>query len=209
MEKLSGTGLEDGVDLDAAARAIEAFLTALGHPPDSDAELRETGKLVARAFHRELLSGYRDDAAAILRDTLAADGCEDMVVVRNIAVTCICPHHLLPATGNLHIGYLPAGRIVGLGALARLAHCYARRLILQESLCKQIAEALVQELGARGAACIAELTPTCMTVRGERATHAQAVTVATAGLLQSDAELRREFFALARQPGTLVAGEGP
>src|SRR5262249_3148446 len=144
VEKLSGTGLEDGVDLVAAARAIEAFLTALGHPPDSDAELHETGKLVAHAFHHELLSGYRVDPAARVRDPLPADGCEDLIVVRDIAITCICPHHLLPATGNLHIGYLPNGRIVGLGALARLAHCYSRRLILQESMCKQIAEALVQ-----------------------------------------------------------------
>jgi GTP cyclohydrolase I len=196
------------VDLVAAARAIEAFLTALGHPPSSDPQLHETGQLVAAAFHHELLSGYRVHAADVLRDTLAADGGGDMVLVRDIAVTCICPHHLLPATGRLHIGYLPQQRIVGLGALTRLAHAFSRRLILQEALCSEIAEALVRELGARGAGCIAELSPTCMTARGDRASHAQAVTVATAGLLQTDAELRREFFALARRPGTVGGGEG-
>jgi GTP cyclohydrolase I len=196
-EGAPGLEISAPVDLAAAARAIEAFLTALGHPPSSDPQLGETGQLVAAAFHHELLSGYRVHAADVLRDTLAADGGGD-----------ICPHHLLPATGRLHIGYVPDRRIVGFGALTRLAHAYARRLILQETLCSEIAEALVREVGARGAACIAELSPTCMTARGDRATHSQAVTVATAGLLQSDAELRREFFALARQPGTVSGGEG-
>jgi GTP cyclohydrolase I len=183
------------VDLEAAARAIEAFLTALGHPPASDPELRNTGELVAKAFHEELLAGYDSDPAVILRETLTASG-GDLVLVRDIAITCVCPHHLLPASGVVHIGYVPGQRIVGLGALARLAHAFSRRLILQETLCEQIAEALVRELGARGAACIARLTPACLTARGERATHASVITTATAGELRSDSGLRAEFFAM-------------
>lgn len=185
------------VDLQAAARAIEAFLTALGHGPDSDPELRNTGMLVARAFHEELLSGHREDPAAILRDTLSATS-EELIVVRDIPVTCMCPHHLLPATGVLHVGYLPGERIVGFGALSRLAHAYARRLILQETLCERVAQALVTHLGARGAGCVADLRPLCLTARGERPSCASVVTAATSGRLRDDAELRREFFALAR-----------
>ena len=185
------------VDLQAAARAIDDFLTALGHPPDSDPELRDTGALVARAFHEELLSGHRADPAQILRETLTATA-TDLIVVRDLPVTCICPHHLLPATGVLHIGYLPDRRIVGFGALSRLAQAYARRLILQETLCERISEALCQHLGARGAGCIAELAPQCLTARGERPAHASVVTAATSGELRHDAALRSEFFALAR-----------
>jgi GTP cyclohydrolase IA len=193
-----GLELHQGVDLEAAARAIESFLTALGHPPASDPQLRDTGKLVARAFHEQLLSGYRSDPAEILRDSVAA-GSGDMVVLRGISVTCICPHHLLPASGVVHLGYLPGQRIVGLGALSRLAQCFSRRLTLQETLCEAIAGALSRELGARGAACIAELHPTCMTARDDSTVHAECVSVASFGLLRSDAELRSEFFALARR----------
>jgi len=190
-------GAAHEVDLQAAARAIEAFLTALGHPPASDPELRDTGMLVARAFHEELLSGHRTDPAEILRDTLTSTA-SDLIVVRDIPVTCICPHHLLPATGVLHIGYLPSQRIVGFGALSRLALAYARRLILQETLCERVAQALVEHLGARGAGCIAELQPLCLTARGDRPAHASVVTAATSGALLEDAGLRRDFFALAR-----------
>jgi GTP cyclohydrolase I len=185
------------VDLDAAAAAIEAFLRAIGHPVDSDAQLRETGRLVAHAFHTELLSGYAMSPAEILRESIAAHG-GDLVVVRGIDVTCICPHHLLPASGVVHVGYLPGERIVGLGALSRLVQCFSRRLILQETLCEQIAHALQTELGARGAACVAELAPACLTARGERPAHARVVTSTTTGSLRDDAQLRREFFAAAR-----------
>ena len=187
------------VDLPAAARAIEAFLTALGHPPDSDPQLRDTGRMVARAFHEEFLCGYAADPAALLADSIASTG-GDLVVVRELSITCMCPHHLVPATGVVHLGYLPSDRIVGFGALERLAQALSRRLILQEALCEQIAEALVHGLGARGAGCIAELQPACLTARGKRPTHAKVVTAALSGALRDDADLRREFYALAQRP---------
>jgi hypothetical protein len=52
-QRNGGPNPERKVDLHAAARAIEAFLTALGHPPESNPELRDTGRLVATAFHEE------------------------------------------------------------------------------------------------------------------------------------------------------------
>ena len=200
MEKLkpaAARGPDASVDLDAAARAIEAFLSALGHAPSGDPQLAQTGRLVATAFHEELLAGYRMDPAEILRDSVAASG-GDLIVVRSLDVTCICPHHLLPASGVLHVGYVPGGRVVGLGALSRLALCFSRRLILQETLCEEVAAALERELGAPAAGCIAELAPACLTARGERPAHARVVTTATTGRLRHDAQLRHEFFAQCR-----------
>jgi GTP cyclohydrolase I len=184
------------VNLDAAAEHIEGFLRAIGHPPSSDPELANTGKQVAKAFHEELLRGYRMQPAQILAETIAAPG-GDLVVVRDLDVTCICPHHLLPASGVVHIGYVPNGKLVGFGALARLAECFARRLTLQETLCEDVAQALVTHLGARGAACVAVLAPACLTARGEQPAHARVTSCATAGVLRDDAALRCEFFALA------------
>jgi GTP cyclohydrolase I len=185
------------VDLAAAARAVDAFLTALGHSPESDPQLAETGRLVAAAFHDELLAGYRTNPADILRDSVAVSG-GDLIVVRAIDVTCICPHHLLPASGVIHIGYVPTTKVVGLGALAALARCFSRRLILQETLCEQIVEALQTELEASGAGCIAELAPACLIARGENQAHARVLTTASSGRLRTDPQLRQEFFACAR-----------
>jgi len=185
------------VDLDAAARAIDAFLTALGHAPEHNPELRNTGRAVAKAFHDELLAGHRFDAQAALASLMPHRG-GDLVVVRDVTVTCVCPHHLLPATGVVHVGYIPGAHIVGFGALARLARGYASRLILQEALCEQISDALIRHVGAHGAGCIAQLAPGCLTVRGPCAFSASVVTSHVSGLLRDDPELRREFYTLAQ-----------
>lgn len=177
-------------DIDAAARAIEAFLTALGHPPGSDPELADTGRRVAEAYATELLSGYAEDPAQILADGTASDA-TGLVVITDVRTTTMCPHHLLAATGVAHVGYLPGPRVVGLGALARLVHCFARRLILQEDLGAKVAEALVTHLGARAAGCVLDLSPTCMTARGEREHSARAISVAYAGA--ADDAFRRSF----------------
>jgi GTP cyclohydrolase I len=196
-------------DLDAAARAIDAFLRALGHAPESDPELAATGRLVATAFHEELLAGYRMNPAEILAQSMPSQS-QAMVVVRGIDVVCICPHHLLPASGVVHVGYLPKDRLVGFGALAKLVRCYAQRLTLQETLCDQVANALVAHLDAAAAGCIAELSPACLTCRGERPAQARVVSFATAGRMQSDATLRAEFVALAMEhtPGVNMEQSG-
>ena len=54
-------------DREGAARAISAFIQALGYDP-SASELRDTPTRVAAAFIDELLSGERLDLAALLRD---------------------------------------------------------------------------------------------------------------------------------------------
>ncbi|MEM9195465.1 MAG: GTP cyclohydrolase I [Myxococcota bacterium] len=167
------------IDLAAAADAIDVFLRSVGAPMD-DPELRGTGARVALAFAEDLLSGYEMDPREILADFTASDS-RGPVILRDIAATTICPHHLMPATGVVHVGYLPGSRVVGFGSLAKLVDCFSRRLALQEDIGQHVVGALVNTLGARAACCVADLDPTCVTARGGRRHGARAVTVATAG----------------------------
>jgi GTP cyclohydrolase IA len=178
-------------DVDRAARAIEEFLRAVGAPVDSDPELAQTGRRVAEAFAEDLLDGYRQDPGAILSESTASDA-SGLVVIAQIATATICPHHLMPATGVVHVAYLPGDRVVGFGALARLVDCYAHRLMLQEDLGRSIARALETHLEARGAAAIVDLAPTCLTARGSRRHGARAITSAYAGEIASSLELQRQ-----------------
>lgn len=179
------------IDLARAARAIDDFLAAVGAPED-DPELKGTGARVAEAFANDLLSGYDLDPKVILSDR-AGSGAPGLVLVTSVATTTICPHHLLPASGVTHVGYWPGDGVVGLGAIARLVDCFSRRLALQEDLGQQIADALVTHLGARAAGAVVDLSPACMTARGERRHGARAVTTAYAGAATSDASLRAEL----------------
>ncbi len=180
-------------DLKAAASAIESFLAAIGAPSD-DPELANTGERVARAYVEELLTGYGEDPAEILAEVTASEG-RDMVTLTDIPTVTMCPHHLMPSAGLAHVAYVPAGNLIGLGALGRLVDCFARRFQLQESLSAQIADALMAHTGARGAACTVDLSPGCVTCRGERRSGVRAVSTAFRGIFEQEHVHRMEFLA--------------
>ena len=184
-------------DLQRAAIAINDFLDALGIDRSADPELERTGERVAEAFANDLLGGYALDPVTILSERMPHTG-SSAVIVTSIQTVIMCPHHLLPASGMVHVGYAPNREVVGLGAIARLVHCFGQRLVLQETLGQQIVDALVTVLGARGAMCVAHLSPTCLTARGERKHGAEVVTVATAGQFQQDATARAEMLSALR-----------
>jgi GTP cyclohydrolase IA len=169
------------VDRQAAARAIEDFLRALGHAPEG--ELEGTGERVADAWADDLLEGESIDAGAVLREgSLAAGpGASGLVVVRDLAVTTMCPHHLLPAMGTGLVAYLPGERLAGIGTIAHVLDALSRRLTLQERIGADLVALLARELGARGALCKLVLTHACLAARGERKAGAVVETIAVAG----------------------------
>jgi GTP cyclohydrolase IA len=174
------------IDRTAAARAIEDFLRALGHEPIG--ELAGTGERVADAWADDLLEGQSIDPAAVLREgsldvTPSGTG---LVIVRDLAVTTVCPHHLLPAFGTATIAYLPRSRVAGLGTLARVIDVVARRLILQEQIGTTVVELVCSELDAEAAVCRLALTHTCLVSRGERKTSSIVETIAFGGSFAHD-----------------------
>jgi GTP cyclohydrolase I len=168
------------MEREAAARAIEAFLRALGRDPERDPELAGTGARVARAWADELLAGYAVDTDAFLAENVLA-GTTGLVVVRDLPVATMCPHHLMPSTGEATVAFAPTDRLVGVGAVARLVDAFARRLALQEHIGEEVAGALERHLRPRWAACRIVLSHACMTARGERTHGARVETVATRG----------------------------
>ncbi len=176
---------------------MERFLDALGLPGDvrASGELRGTPRRVAEAWLDDLVDGYGREPAEILAETLPAAG-RSLVAVTGIDFHSICPHHLLPSRGLAHVGYVPAGRVVGFGQIVKLVDCLAHRLVLEEDLARQVAEALVVHLGARGAACVLEAEQLCMTVRGARRPRSRAHAQAFTGAMARDRTLQRRFLAL-------------
>jgi len=185
------------MDRAAAERAIADFLRALGRDPRLEPELADTPKRVAEAFADELLTGYAIDLGALLREgsppTKASSG---IVVVRDIAVATVCPHHLLSSLGHATVAYRPGQRVLGLGTIARLVDACSRRLALQEQIGEQVVEALVELGGARGAFCQITLRHSCLSARGSRKADATVRTQASAGDLADPACARELDLAL-------------
>lgn len=174
--------------------AVKAFLEAAGLDL-GDVNLRETPERVAEAWAEEFLDGYQKDAASALGETypVPAHGRGELVVVSGLEFHSACPHHLLPYRGIAHLAYVPGDRVVGFGRLSTLVDALAHRLVLQEDLARQIAEALVEHLGAKGAACAIRAEQACLRLRGEEQGHAMTYSESYAGVLATDAELRARF----------------
>jgi GTP cyclohydrolase I len=60
----------------------------------------------------------------------------------------------MPFEGKAHIAYLPDGKVVGLSKLARVVDAYALRPQVQERLTTQLADVIMCELNAQGAAVV-------------------------------------------------------
>jgi len=185
----------DEARIEAAVREI---LLAVGEDPDREG-LVETPARVARAY-RELFSGLSEDPGRHLARQFEheSEG-DDVVMLRDIEFSSMCEHHLQPFLGRAHIAYLPdGGRVTGLSKLARTVDVFARRPQLQERMTAQIADALVEHLGARGVVVVIEGEHLCMRSRGARKSDAVMVTTATRGVFREDAGQRREVLALLR-----------
>ncbi|WP_245736425.1 GTP cyclohydrolase I FolE [Micromonospora pattaloongensis] len=193
--KLTGTPVENAVDLGRIENAVREILIAVGEDPDRDG-LRKTPARVARAY-AELFAGLRVDPAQVLTTTFEANH-EELVLVRDIEVMSLCEHHLLPFRGVAHIGYIPGthGRITGLSKLARLVEVYARRPQVQERLTSQIADLLMERLDPRGVIAVLECEHMCMAMRGIQKAGSKTITSAVRGLFQRDAKSRAEAMTL-------------
>lgn len=182
---------EPGIDVEAAAHAVNDLMLALGMDP-TDPSLTRTPHRVARAYV-ELLSPREFGLTTFPND----EGYDELVVARDIPFTSLCEHHLLPFVGTASVGYLPGARILGLSKLARVVELFARRPQVQERMTKQIANWLDQHLRAQGVGVVIRAEHTCMTLRGVQARGATTVTSALLGTLRDDPRSRAEFLGLA------------
>ena len=177
-----------------AESAVRTLIRWAGDDPDREG-LRETPARVVRAY-ADWFSGYEDDPAAYLRRTFEeVGGYDEIVVLRAIPFASHCEHHMAPIVGQVHVGYLPRRRVVGISKLARLVSAYARRLQVQERLTAQIADTLQEILQPRGVAVMVEATHACMTTRGVHARETVMTTSRLLGAFRENPATRREFFA--------------
>ena len=177
-------------------QAVEAFRTIIRWiGEDSTREgLASTPRRVVKAF-KEYFKGYGQDYKSELGKTFGdIKGYDDMVLQKNISISCHCEHHMAPIIGAAHVAYLPSKRIVGLSKLARTVEVFSKRLQTQERLTMQIADALMKGLDAEGVAVTIDATHQCMTMRGIKKEKATTVTNCFLGKFKTDLSYQSRFL---------------
>lgn len=157
----------------------------------------ETPRRFLRALY-DSTSGYEGDAKLVTVFPTECRGGPDcrisQVIEGPIAFFSLCEHHALPFHGFAHVGYVAHDRIIGISKLTRLVRVFARRFTVQERMGQQIADQLVELLGAHGVAVHLEATHLCTQMRGVREENSRTWTSFWRGTYEEEPELRNEFL---------------
>lgn len=177
-------------------RQVAEIFAAFGMDLDTPGT-RETPRRFLRALF-DATGGYDGDPK--LRTAFPAerptdvDGRHGQIVEGPISFFALCEHHALPFHGVAHLAYVAGEEILGISKLTRLVRLYARRFTVQERLGEQVADTLMEIVGARGVAVRLEAAHLCTQMRGVEEEGSRTVTTFWRGLYEDDETLRREFL---------------
>lgn len=182
----------DNNKIDQIAAHFEEIIKLLGE--DSSREgLAKTPQRAAKALYY-LTSGYRSQPDEVVGDALFEHEGSQIVTVKDIEFYSMCEHHILPFFGNVSIGYIPNGKIVGLSKVARLVNLFARRLQVQERLTAQLCKEVQRIIGAKGVMVVCTAHHLCMKMRGVEKQNSTTTTIDYVGAFADDPALRAEFL---------------
>ncbi|CAL1701361.1 unnamed protein product [Somion occarium] len=197
VSRLNATPEERAAREQKLASAVRTILDCIGEDPDREGLLR-TPERYAQAL-MWMTRGYEERLADIINDAVFAEDHDEMVIVRDIDISSLCEHHLVPFTGKIAIAYIPNKLVLGLSKLARIAETFGRRLQVQERLTKQIALAVQEAIKPRGVAVVMEATHLCMTMRGVQKPGSITVTSCMLGCFRTQQKTREEFLTLIKR----------
>ena len=193
---LASTTAPGGPVRPSREQAMDAVRTLLAWAGDDPARegLVETPRRVVEAFE-EWFSGYEEDPGVLMGRTFEdVEGYDDIVMLRDIEVESHCEHHMAPFLGKAYVAYVPTERVVGISKLARVVEIFARRLQNQETLTRQIAEAITSGLNPKGVAVLIDAEHQCMTTRGVHHRHVSTITTQFCGVFKTDLSLQGRFL---------------
>ena len=185
------------MDKETIAYAVGQILKAIGEDPSSQG-LQRTPERVAEMFE-EVFCGIGKDPADEI-DVFFDLNYDEMIMVRDIPMSSVCEHHLIPFVGKAHVAYIPnaEGQITGLSKLARVVDVASKRPQVQERLTMQVADAIEKKLEPRGVMVVIEAEHLCMTLRGVKKPGAVTVTSAVRGAMRENLATREEAMRLLR-----------
>lgn len=184
-------------------QGVKLILKGLNNAYDMDIDNEnfvDTPSRVAKSF-LEIASGEENTWGQI-REILSKSFPSEykgMVVESGIECFSCCPHHLLPVSYIVNIGYIPKDRCLGLSKLARIVKVLAARLVLQETLTSDITKALML-LEPLGTVIQLSGKHLCMGCRGVKQPNVVTMTSDITGAFKNP-ETREEFNMLVRNHG--------
>lgn len=122
---------------------------------------------------------------------------DQIVILKGIHVTGLCPHHLVPIEYKVHIGYMPKGFALGLSKFNRVVEAVASYPKLQENMTDEICHLINEAMDPKGVIVVVEGIHGCMKFRGVEDTTVT-ITSQISGVFAEDTSTKSEFLSLIR-----------
>ena len=185
------------MDLKKIEKGVRLIIEGIGEDPERPG-IRDTPNRVAKMY-QEIFSGLETPAEEILQH-IEGESHEELVLLKDIPFYSVCEHHLLPFIGKAHVAYIPgAGKIAGIGELAKALEMFAKRPQVQERLTAQLADLLMEKLKPKGAMVVVDAEHLCLSMRGLKKSGARTVTSAVRGIFRSKESTRQELLELIKK----------
>ncbi len=156
---------------------------------------RLTPKRVARAYY-EIFSGINayNELKEIAETSFPSDY-DGMIIIEDIRVFSMCPHHFLPVEYIVNVGYIPGKKTVGISKLSRIVEILAKQPVIQETFTKTISNILEKELKPKGTIVQVKGRHFCMVMRGIKK-DSWTMTSSITGRFKEDSSTKSEFLSL-------------
>jgi GTP cyclohydrolase I len=185
------------MDLKKIEKGVRLIIEGIGEDPERPG-IKDTPARVAKMY-QEIFAGLETPTEEILGH-IAGESHDELVLLKDIPFYSVCEHHLLPFIGKAHVAYIPgAGKIAGIGELARAVEILAKRPQVQERLTSQLADMIMDKLKPKGAMVIIDAELLCLSMRGMKKPGARTVTSAVRGLFRTKESTRQELLELIKR----------
>jgi GTP cyclohydrolase IA len=185
------------MNLKKIEKGVKMILEGIGEDTERPG-IKETPNRVARMY-QEIFSGLETPTEEILKH-LEGESHDELVLLKDVPFYSVCEHHLLPFIGKAHVAYIPgAGKIAGIGELAKALEIFAKRPQVQERLTAQLADMIMRKLKPKGAMVVIDAEHLCLSMRGIKKPGSRIVTSAVRGIFRSKESTRQEVLALIKE----------
>lgn len=180
------------INLEKIESAVRMILEEIDPNPEREG-LRETPKRVAK-FYKEFF-GHGLGVEPSMKQFKNSYG-HQTIALTNIKFTSFCEHHMLPFSGEIHLGYIPQEKVLGLSKLARVVVYFSKRLQIQERIAEQVLGYLIEKVAPLGGVAVISSEHSCVTCRGVEKKGARMKTILKKGLFEQNPELVKEFLSV-------------
>lgn len=180
--------------VDETTEAFEGVLRSLLIDIDNDPNSMDTARRLAKMYFYEIMAGRYTPAprVASFPNVDKRTAYHGMITVR-AELKSLCSHHHQPVRGIAYIGIIPKAEVIGLSKYARIAQHCASRGTLQEELCRDIGEQIMEATGSEDVGVYIQATHGCMENRGVCAHSSLTQTAVLHGQFYNQA-IKEEFY---------------